>query len=311
LISIFIAAMISMAQGGTITAMVEDFLTENQPQLSSIVSPDLKQPKDFLGFSVRWPPAVLSAHLGALPIFSPLGILAAIFEIGIIIIFLPWLTKQILRTDPQINWLDRILLIAAWLGIILPIFFQWKSDRDITRLTSFGMSILLYLFLVYLYQKEQTTHPIIYQSGLLALALMTFSGIVLAGTQLTATPDTIYSAHYTDYDATLLKQVWGKIPRGSKVYGPIGKGSILTGQLTAGMQAYPPGSEREIWHKLKTDPTIEVFIENGFEFVYFDSENYKSFQEEAIQQNCVKIFGYAGDRSDVNYAGFYDLRGCY
>jgi len=312
LATIFIAAIISTIQGGTISALTEEFFTENQTVSNTIQTPDpSNQFNDFLGFSIRWPPAVLSAHLGSLPILSPYGIVVAVFEIGIIIIFLPWLTKQIILINPEDNWLDRILLITAWIGITLPIFVQWTSERDITRLSSFGMKIIIYLFLIYLVKKDNNIHPFVFQSGLVTLALITFSGIVLAGTQLTASPDTIYTGKYKDYDVLLLKQVWGRFPQNSKIFGPVGKGSILTGHLTSGIFKNPPGNEREIWNQLKTNPSFDTFIENGFEFVYFHAKTESIFENEISKVDCVTVFGYAEDGSGENYAGFFDLRECY
>lgn len=311
LVAVLIAGLMSIVQGGTITAIIEEVFVQNQPPAS--INPQLSPtnpPNDFWGFSIRWPPAIPSAHLGDLPISSPLGITAALCEMGLIILFLPWLTIRIMQTDPQTNWIDRILLISAWFGIIFPIFIQWVSGRDITRLTSFGMIIITYLSVIYLIPQTQNNYRLTNQLGWLALALMTFSGIVLAGIQLTAAPDTIYSAKYKDFDTKLLAQVWGKIPKDSKIFGPVGKGSILTGRVTAGIYTYPP-NERDIWVELRANPTFNTFIANGFEFVYFDSETNKSFLEEINKASCAKMFGYAEDRSGVNYAGFYDLRGCY
>lgn len=312
LISILIAMIISVVQGGTITAIIEEAVVGRQttPYLIGEIEP-VDQSNDFMGFSLRWPPAVLSAHLGSLPIASPFGILVAIVEMGIVIVFLPWLTKHIIQSNPNENWLDRILLISAWIGISLPIFIQWESDRDITRLTSFGMKVMVYLFLIYLAKNSQKTHSVFFQSGVVALALMSFSGFVLAGTQLTAASDTMYSDKYKEFDAQLLSQVWGKIPNNSKIYGAVGKGSILTGQLTAGIFTYPPGMEGKMWKQLRSNPSFEILKENRFEFAYFDRASGKYLHDNQLESDCVSIFGYAEDGSGENFAGFYDLRNCY
>ena len=80
--------------------------------------------------------------------------------------------------------------------------------------------------LVYLISERNKVKPIVFNLGLAAIALMLFSGLILAGTQLTAAPRTMFSYKYTDYDAKLLAQVWGKFPEGSKIFGPVGRASI-------------------------------------------------------------------------------------
>jgi hypothetical protein len=68
-----------LAQGGTIGAMVQQLIAgapaTGQPGTSA--APGL------LGFSLRWPPAIVSGQLGNLPLNDPLALVAGIFEMGI------------------------------------------------------------------------------------------------------------------------------------------------------------------------------------------------------------------------------------
>ena len=164
--------------------------------------------------------------------------------------------------------------------------------------------------LVYLIGERNKVKPIVFNLGLAAIALMLFSGLVLAGTQLTAAPRTMFSYKYSDYDAKLLAQVWGKIPEGSKIFGPVGRASILTGQLTGGIFS-PPLSEKEIWEQLEIEPSLEKFLANNFEFVYFDDDTNGAFIQDANNSECVRIFGYSQDSSGEHFTGIYDLRECY
>lgn len=313
IVALSISVLFAFIQGGTITAMLEGFLpvllfpAEN----TGAVSVTADQASDFMGFSLRWPPAVLSAHLGNLPILSWRGLLVAILEMGPAILFLPWLTKRIFSPRGESNWWDKVLIFSAWIGIILPIFIVYRSDRDITRLTSFGVSITVYLMFIYLIGEREKVKLIIYNLGVISIALMMFSGLILAGTQLTAAPKTMFSYKYRDYDANLLPQIWGIFPQNSKNFGPVGKGSILTGQLTGGVFAFPPGDERLIWEQLETEPSLDMFLANGFEFVYFDDETDQEFMLDANNSDCVLVIGYSQDSSGEHFTGVYDLRDCY
>ncbi len=311
--AICISVFFIIFQGGTITAMLRDFAVDLQSPAESLDTASALEisSNDFMGFSVRWPPAILSAHLGNLSLFSWKGLLVALLEIGPAILFLPWLTKRIFSAQYQSTWWDKPLIFSAWIGLIIPIFVVYRSDRDITRLTSFAVSISIYLLLVYLIGERDKVKPVTYNLGVIAIALMLFSGLVLAGTQLTAAPRTIFSHRYKDYDAKLLSQVWGEMPQDSKIFGPVGKGSILTGQLTGGIFKFPPGDARAIWELLESKPALEIFLENGFEFVYFDDETDGEFMTIAENSECVSVFGYAQDSSGKHFSGFYDLRNCY
>ena len=281
------------------------------PESVGVQNAPEKVSNNFMGFSIRWPPAILSAHLGNLSLFSWKGLLVALLEIGPAILFLPWLTKRILPTQNQSSWWDKALLFSAWFGLIIPIFIIYRSERDITRLTSFAVSITVYLMMVYLIGEREKLKPITYNLGIISIGLMMFSGLVLAGTQLTAAPNTIFAHKYQDFDAKLLSQVWGKFPSDSKIYGSVGRGSILTGQLTGGIFSFPSGDERVIWEQLETEPSLDAFLSNDFEFVYFDDDFNKKFITEANNSDCVSVFASAQDLSGKHFTGFFDLRNCY
>ncbi len=308
-----ISILFAVVQGGTISAMVEDFIADliSPSDTLGVTSVIANQPRDFFGFSIRWPPAVLSAHLGILPISSWTGLLVALLEMGPAILFLPWLTKRILPTQAKTFWWDKALVFSAWFALIVPIFIIYRSERDITRLTSFGVSITVYLMLVYLIGERDKVKPLTYNLGVISIVLMLFSGLVLAGTQLTASPRTMFSHKYREHDARLLSQVWGNLPQNTKIFGPIGRGSILTGQLTGGIFAFPSGEERLIWEQLGSAPSLDAFIANGFEFVFFNDGTDRDFISDANRSDCITAFAYAQDSSGKHFTGIYDLRKCY
>lgn len=313
IVAIVIALVFVIVQGGTITAMLEGFISDISPTLENLseVHVPNDQPKDFLGFSLRWPPAIISAHLGSLPIFSWQGLLVALFEIGPAILFLPWLTKRILPAQAKAPWWDKALIFSAWVGLIIPIFIVYRSDRDITRLISFSISFLIYLMLVYIIGARDKVKPFTYTAGIISIGLMLFSGLVLAGTQLTAAPRTMLSYRYRDYDANLLSQVWGEFSKDDKIFGPVGRGSILTGQITGGIFSYASKNERKIWEQLEMEPSLDAFLANGFEFVYYNNKTDREFMMVANDSDCVSVFSYAQDSSGEHFSGFFDLRNCY
>ncbi len=315
---------VSTVQGGTISEMVEDVVIglnpipqntvvsdSNEPSTNAMVNITSERPREILGFSIRWPPAVLSAHLGSIQIQTPLGIGVAILEMGLVVVFLPWLSVQIFRRKSESIWIEKILILTAWIGVIFPILFRWSSERDITRFTSFGIIIIVLLLLVELPKVNKSRKLISLYIGTISLSLMVFSGIVLAGTQLTAGPITMFSDGYDELDANIISQVWGKFPEKSKIFGPVGRGNILTGQLTGGIFGFPPGEERQIWEELSSRPSLRLLLANNFDFLYLDEKSDQIFKENLEKEQCVSVFGMAEDDSKTKFSAFYDLRDCY
>ena len=82
---------IALVQGGTLTELARDFvfgiegpgLLQGAGAWISILIPlpqlAVSAGLEILGFSLRWPPAILSAHLGALSIFSPVQLIVGLF----------------------------------------------------------------------------------------------------------------------------------------------------------------------------------------------------------------------------------------
>ena len=299
-------------QGGTVTAILQTALIPSVR--SSLAHAPLT---GFLGFSLRWPPAVVTVGLGTLSLASPLQTLVALFELGPVIFFLPWLTIQLLKKDAQESWALRILLFSAWVGLLLPLFISWGTEQDITHITAVGLQftfLLLTLKLVEMTHQEVRKPPA-YALGILALALSCVGGIVLGSVQLTAAPNTVFTTgHYFDTDAQFAQKIWGHLPHESKILGPIGKASILTGQLTGGILDYPAGAEQSVWTTLMKEPTLDTLLSYHFDFVFVDARWWKTLNDNSkheLQSHCITVYTQAIDRASGRFTRLLDLRGCY
>jgi hypothetical protein len=150
-------------------------------------------------------------------------------------------------------------------------------------------------------------------TGAILLALMMIPGIVLLGIQLTAAHSPMLSEHYGDAEARLLQQAWGRLPRESKMLGYPGPGSILTGQLTAGIYTPPRDEERQIWESMLVAPRLATLVEHDFDFVFVNSRWWNGLDavsQQELQESCVTVFAYGEAFAGGNFAQVLDLRGC-
>jgi len=311
-IGLILSIPLILIQGGVIGSMAQQ-LFMGTPVTGP---PGADMPMGFLGFSSRWPPAILSGQLGSLPLTDPWALFAGILEMGIVVVMLPWLTWCWWRTQRD-DWRLQFLLPIAWLGVLVPLFLAWASDANISHITDFGVDVTVVILVLMLAGGEDPV-PLPSQrsfglAGAIVLALMVMPGIVLLGVQLTAAHTAVLSEHYGDAEARLLQETWGKLPRSSKMLGDIGPGSILTGQLTGGIFTPPRGEERQVWEEMLVSPKLETLVENGFDFVFVNSRWWSSLNavsQQELQKPCVTIFARGETFAGGNFAEILDLRGC-
>lgn len=325
------AALLSFAvvllQGGTFTEMARDMLfgVEGPRLLGSSgvapavgagmaisLSPAPLLAEGFLGFSLRWPPAILSAHLGPLSLFSPVELLVGLFELGPVILFTPWISRWAWRRARGGDWPLGALLLSAWVGFLMPFFLQYKADRDISRLTWQALLIWTLMLTFMLADRAFRWRAELRRAATLGLALMVFGGLVVTGIQLTAASTTQLAHTFTELDAEMAAQVWGEFELDDKIFGPLGNTTVITGQLTGQLLNEPP--EDHYWTQLSQALTLEGLLAQGFDYVFVDSRRWDDLSpasQAELEADCIELFAEVWDNSGVNFRRMLDLRPCY
>ncbi|MCW5855570.1 MAG: hypothetical protein KIT46_05925 [Anaerolineales bacterium] len=318
-----ISGLLVLVQGGTITELVREMIFgyEGGGLLQSLglgISSMLPVANtanavSFLGFSLRWPLAIVSSHLGPLSLFSPHQLIVAFFELGPVILFTPWITQWAWRRAKAGDWLLGVLACAAWLGFIIPVFFQYQSDRDISRLTWQAMLTWTLLLSFVIADRNFRWPRWLRQAGVVALLLTGFSGLIIAGTQFSAASTTRLGENFNELDAAISAQLWGKLPAEAKVLAPVGSATILSGHLSGALIGEPdPGNE---WHQLFPAPRLADLLQYGYNFYYLDSRGWERLDSalraaSGFEAACVTTFAEVWDNAHINYRRMLDLRAC-
>lgn len=318
---------VALSQGGTLTEMARGFLfgigSTGLPGVGSVAgvagsSLALANPAalaasnfDLFGFSLRWPPAIFSAHLGALNLFSPVQLVVALFELGPVILYTPWITRWAWRRARAGDWPLGALLLSAWFGLLIPIFFAYQNDRDISRLEWQALLTWTLMLAILVGDKAFKWKPFLRGTALGSLALMMVGGLMVAGTQMTAVSSTQLADGFTELDAAIVKDIWDKYDRYDRIFGPLGNTTILTGHITGRLLGEFP--ETAFWNQMWRAPRLQELLQHNYQYVFVDSRWWNNLPPESQQEfdaDCVEISAEVWDNSGVNFRRMLDLRGC-
>ncbi len=303
-LAVLLSLGVSAIQGGTITqALIQILATLG---ILHVPIPPVSAGSGGLSFELRWPPAVVSAHLGELSLFQPLAWPVAILEMGIGVLLTPWILQWARRRVQQYKNHEValvIFLLGGAVGFLFSIFVRYAIDRDIIRMSRLGIGLLLLLLSLALEDWYRAQRWTLVYGGVASVILMMVPGIVLGALQLSAIQHPDFAEGISRYDAEVARKVWDQLPRDALVFDPNGGRAVtLTGRFTRfGVwvdQEYP--EHRALVEK----PSVEKFLHQGFTYIYVPHEWWYALspQEQAdLEQPCVQVVAESVGPEDPAY----------
>jgi hypothetical protein len=280
---LIISAVLSVIQGGFITESIRGVL------LSSLN----RQVDSFnaYGFSLRWPPALLSGHLGSLSLFDLRHLVVLIAVLGPALLMIPIVITSIYKKRAGIDWLRIGLGISAVLSMIFPLLFQYGVDRSITRMPLTGMwtFLLLGFPLIWCQLKQSALLPKILAG--FAYVLIVTAGVVIFMIQLSAIPHPQYTYFIETVDTYTSKDYWNELPADAQVFDSIPHRAVtLFGNSSRAYDTiYEPMPE---WEALVADPNPERLAKAGYDYIYIERAYWGGLsteQKSSFQNPCVDV----------------------
>ncbi len=300
--ALLLSIPIALLQGGLLTEIARGIIA---PATGGAASS---------GLSLRWPPAILSKHLGPMSLFSPITLIIAICEIGPILFFLPWITKWGWQKFKAGEWIWGALLLSAWVGFLIPIVLNHRVSSDLSRVAAHGMLVFILFFAIQL--TENSWSPRLQTLAVTSLALMMGGGGVLFTSALTASSRPMLAAKFDELDALVAKDVWDTLPDDAEVFDPNSwQATALTGRLTHSVEGdYFVGvTPNPAWGALTKAPTIAGLLEENYSFVYINEKWWgnipKEYQNE-LKAACIVVVSEHWSSERDRFRRLLDLRGC-
>jgi hypothetical protein len=244
-----------------------------------------------LGFSLRWPPALLSAHLGSLSLLNPGLLLIALAEIGPIILLAPWVTTQAWKQARKGDWVFAGFGLGALVSFLLPLFTRYGMERDIVRLTAAALIIWLLLgfpLAWFAWQKAGQWLRVVFGGGYVAAIL---GGITILMTLLIAMPHPQRTYFIQDADAQMSQVLWDRLDLGAQVLDNVPYRSVTIFGRGAGRASLTTYTSLPEWSSLVETADPSKIAQAGYSYIYIDKNwwrNMTDIQREAFTQPCVQ-----------------------
>jgi hypothetical protein len=277
-----VAGIFALVQGGMATEVLRGRLVPSGTQANSYFD---------VTFSIV-SPTVISSHLGKLSLFQPLQFLAALFEIGPVILALPLVFIWGYKALREERWFEAAL-VASTIPSLLSVFIEYSGNAGTTATTRL-LSNLFFVCKIYavpllwlwLQSQPHWKHHIVYGLGITAV----LGGLVLFGIELIAIPRPVYSEFLTDMDARFYQEYWDSLsPRSAWILDT----NPLRAMTVFGRQAKANASGSWIVHS----PEYSALVQNpdpyqltaaGYSYVYADKDYWKLYASQ-LEQSCVKV----------------------
>ena len=283
-IPLLLSGVLALIQGGYITGGFYSLLARLAGRSYPMVT------TDFQGFSLRWPPAVPTGHLGPLSLFDPgqIGILLA--EAGpalilFVVILIYWLGKLYgsRRLAPG-------LAIGAIFSFSFPLFFRYGLDFDITRLVGASLWISYALSFPLLWRWVLNARQGFRFLAALGYAVAIFAGVVMLAVELIAMPasQTTYYLRFTESD--FARSYWDRLEQDAQILDSQPERAVLLFGR-ASYAAEDVYKRSPTWQALIANPDPSKVASAGYTYVYMDEKWWSRLSSEvktAYTQPCVQ-----------------------
>jgi hypothetical protein len=289
------ASVVAALQGGLLTEILRSRLLALQGQTSYFDT----------SLTFVWPPAIVSAHLGSLSLGNPAQLVAALAEIGPVILVTPLVLLWGWKSYRLGNWYEASL-IAASAGTLVALFVAFKGPlfTATPRLMSswFFACILYWVPLLWIWARRRTgAAQALIAAGTLAACL---SGLVLFAVQLPAMQRPVLATFITPLDARMTKTYWNKLNPGALIFDPVVfRAPTVFARFTDSSPSWY--SKDPEWEQLAASPDPAALRAAGYSYVYLNKDYWDSLspaQQSRFGTSCVtQVAQVDGIHSEQDY----------
>jgi hypothetical protein len=300
-VSIAAAGLLSLVQGGTLTEIARGALGWGAGAGAELA-----------GLRLRWPPAIISAHLGVLHPERPFELLVALAEAGPVLIAIP-LSLFLVRRSGWRRYELAALAVSAPLAALIPCIVAYSVDRDVTRFTTYALVAWFVLAVpnLWILARRSRSRAVLHL-GMMWGSAAILGGVVVFGALLTAAGTSVFSEAIAPVDAAMTQLAWGKLdPEAMVLDAHPYRAVIVTGLRTQSTTAdFEPFAT---WSALIAQPDPVAIADAGYRYAYVDTWWWQAMsepQQASFRGACVVQVAASHDEGQNGDRWLYDLQAC-
>jgi hypothetical protein len=301
--------MLALFQGGVISAL---FLNK----VTGFILGDAAAATAYhtFHFSLIWPPAILSSHLGSLALTNPYLLLAALIEIGPILLVLPLVAIWMIKTLRYQRWYEGALGASAFASLAL-VFVQLSGPAGSTALTRvqnllFSLAGVFAVPALWLWGRQRSDKFKVWIGVLLGAIML--GGMVLFGIELTAIPHPVMADFITPLDARMSSKYWNVLEDDTMVFdsNPYRSPVVFARPNRSSTTWYERTPE---WTALRDTPDPYQLAAHGYGYIYLDKDYWDSLDTDnrtLLQDDCVELIDEMTQDFPYDFRRLLDIRTC-
>lgn len=311
LVALTVAGMIALVQGGVLTGVARN-IWERFGGFSQ---------STYYSYSITplWPPTILSTHLGFLSLGNFYQLLVALFEIGPILLGLPFILAWGVKMWKAGHWYETALILGAVLGLATMFINVSVNTGETASVRMFGaifnLASIYTLPLVWVWAHRRRDW--VKLSAITLIAITMLGGIVIWGVEMIAGADPVYSYFLNNLDARMTANYWDRLEPGALIFDPKPpRAPTIFGRFTDSTISW--GHAKPEWSALVVTPDPFKLRAAGFSYVYWDKDYWdglNSAQQVLFQNPCVVLVQQYDGIHGVNdyrkdFRRLLDIRAC-
>jgi hypothetical protein len=265
-----------------------------------------------VAFQLIWPPEIVSSHLGVLSLIKPGQLLVALLEMGPSLLVFPLLVAYGWKALRASRWYEAALVISGLISLLMILveFAGSTGVRNTSRLYQFsGLSLSFFVPLAWIYVSRRSDTLKAIAAGIAGIIM--FGGIVLAGIQIPAMQQPVYSYFLADMDVQMERDYWNKLEPNALVFDQITAraATIFARGSNAGFTWYKTKPE---WEKIAASPDPYSLNAGGYSYAYFDQKSWDEIPVSAqkkFDDPCVVVIKMLEDWKH-DFRKLIDVKAC-
>jgi hypothetical protein len=297
-----VSGLLSLVQGGVFTEALGFFVPGGTSQ--GVYFNPL--------FNLRWPPGIISAHLGMLPFTDPWALIVALAEIGPVLFLAPLAVFLAIRWFLKGHWIEAGIAWASLIGFLFSLFIQFNQERELARLSGFSSMVWFLIGWPSLLAWFKTGKAAAKTLLPVGYGLVILGGVVFFAIQLTSISQPIVAEFGDELDARMTGIYWNRLKPEDRVFDvvPYRAVTIFGREVTTNSHLFETLPE---WRGLVNDPDPVKIAKSGFPYLYVRKEWWTGLtreQRRKLTQPCVRLVNELTDDITLDWARLYDLSSC-